>query len=330
MQSTERNWRLDNARAVLIVLVVLGHMVRWGHFPGSTFLYRLIYAFHMPGFALLSGLCWKGIGNGRVLRRLAWPYFIFQSVYLLFDRLGPLAVPWTPEPLTFTKPYWLLWYLMALMSWNVLAAIMPEGKRAGLAILTGSVGFALLVGFDPELDYYLSLSRTLILFPFFWGGVLLQRSSRPLPENRWIRPVAAVVFALCAVGIWLLGDRLDVRWMYHSFPYPELHYNPLIRLGLLALAAALTACLLALVPNRRVEVVTYLGQNTMPVFLLHGFVVRGFGWLGAFCGVVWPWFLFPALSISLALLLASPPVVKVMQPLMHWPFPLRRHTPSAE
>ncbi len=326
----KRNWRLDNARAVLIVLVVLGHMVHWGNFPGSQFLYRLIYAFHMPGFALLSGLCWKGIGKGRVLRRLAWPYFIFQSVYLLFDRLGPLAVAWKPEPLTYTKPYWLLWYLMALMGWNVLAAIMPEGKRTGLAILAGSVGFALLVGFDPELDYYLSLSRTLVLFPFFWGGVLLRRSGRSFPERPWMRPAAAGGFALCAGGIWLLGDRLDVRWMYHGFPYPDLNYNPLIRLGLLALAAVLIACLLALVPNRRVEVVTYLGQNTMPVFLLHGFVVRGFGWLGAFHGVVWPWFLFPALSIGLALLLASPPVVKVMKPLMQWPFPLRRPASSGK
>ena len=316
----ERNWRLDNARAVLIVLVVLGHMVRWAHFPGNEFLYRFIYAFHMPGFALLSGLCWKGIGKGRVLSRLAWPYVIFQTLYLLFDRLGPLAVKWTPEPWTYTKPYWLLWYLMALMGWNVLAAVMPEGKRAGLAVLGGSVAAALLAGFDPGLDYYLSLSRTLVLFPFFWVGVWWQRYGRSLPERRWARPAAAGVFVLGAGVIWLLGDRLDARWMYHSFPYFDLNYGPFIRLGLLALAAVLLPCLLALVPGRRMEVMTYLGQNTMPVFLLHGFVVRGFGWLGAFRGAVWPWFLLPVLATCLALLLASPPVVKVMKPLMRWPF----------
>ncbi len=323
---SKRNWRLDNARAVLIVLVVLGHMVKWGNFPGSRFLYRLIYTFHMPGFALLSGLCWKGIGDGRVLRRLAWPYFVFQTIYLLFDRLGPLVVSWNPAPLTFTTPYWLTWYLMSLMGWNVLAAVMPEGRRTGLAILAGSIVVSLLVGYDLRLGYYLSLSRTLVLFPFFWAGVLFRRSGWRLPEHRWMRPAAAGVFALCAGGVWLLGDRLNASWMYHSFPYPVLQYTLLIRLGLLALAALLILCLLLLVPNRRVEVVTYLGQNTMPVFLLHGFFIRGFGWQGAFHGVVWPWFLFPALSIGLSLLLASPPVVKVMTPLMQWPFPLRRRS----
>jgi fucose 4-O-acetylase-like acetyltransferase len=316
----ERNWRLDNARAVLIVLVVLGHMTRWTHFPGADFLYRMIYSFHMPAFALLSGLCWKGIDKGRVLTRLGWPYVIFQTLYLLFDRLGPLTYNWKPEPWTYTKPYWLLWYLMALMAWNVLAAVMPEGKRAGIAVLAGSVVVALLAGVDPGLDYYLSLSRTLVLFPFFWGGVWLQRYGRPIPAARWHKLAAAGIFLLCAGGIFLLGDRVNVKWMYHSFPYLEAGYTPLIRLGLLALAAVLIPCLLTLMPDRRVDVMTYLGQNTMSVFLLHGFVVRGFGWLGAFRDVAWPWFLLPILATLLALLLASPPVVRVVRPLMRWPF----------
>ena len=83
----KRNYRIDNVRALLIILVVVGHLTEIIHYQNSEFVYRWIYIFHMPGFALLSGLCWSGGKDGRVWKKLIYPYVIFQTLYLIFQHV---------------------------------------------------------------------------------------------------------------------------------------------------------------------------------------------------------------------------------------------------
>ena len=54
---TRRLGRIDTARGVGIILVVLGHAIRPGMVaePWCDFLFGLIYSFHMPLFFVLSG-----------------------------------------------------------------------------------------------------------------------------------------------------------------------------------------------------------------------------------------------------------------------------------
>lgn len=54
----ERNLKLDNAKGILITLVVIGHMLLpiQGTTCGVTNFFYMIYAFHMPAFVFISGL----------------------------------------------------------------------------------------------------------------------------------------------------------------------------------------------------------------------------------------------------------------------------------
>lgn len=54
----ERNLKLDNAKGILITLVVIGHMLLpiQGTTRGVTNVFYMIYAFHMPAFVFISGL----------------------------------------------------------------------------------------------------------------------------------------------------------------------------------------------------------------------------------------------------------------------------------
>src|SRR4029077_11373781 len=53
----ERDSVIDNARFILIVLVVLGHfLTTMQGSPALDVLYAWIYMFHMPAFVFLSGL----------------------------------------------------------------------------------------------------------------------------------------------------------------------------------------------------------------------------------------------------------------------------------
>ena len=53
----ERNLKLDNAKGILITLVVIGHMLLpiQGTTRGVTNFFYMIYAFHMPAFVFISG-----------------------------------------------------------------------------------------------------------------------------------------------------------------------------------------------------------------------------------------------------------------------------------
>ena len=127
----KRNYRIDNVRALLIILVVVGHLTEIIHYQNSEFVYRWIYIFHMPGFALLSGLCWSGVKDGRVWKKLIYPYVIFQILYLIFQHVvlnGDFI-------LQYTTPYWLMWYLLALIQWGMLVSTIPISKKNGGIII---------------------------------------------------------------------------------------------------------------------------------------------------------------------------------------------------
>ena len=54
-QSSRLLW-IDNLRACLIFLVVIGHVIQFSHpHYGDTLLFQYIYSFHMPLFVFISG-----------------------------------------------------------------------------------------------------------------------------------------------------------------------------------------------------------------------------------------------------------------------------------
>lgn len=92
--SRKRDPWLDNARFILIALVVFGHSLEplLDTHPWLATCYRFVYAFHMPAFAFLSGAVAHTDVDTRLLRsvvfRLLWPYLIFQGLYALASLLS--------------------------------------------------------------------------------------------------------------------------------------------------------------------------------------------------------------------------------------------------
>src|SRR4051812_12296414 len=86
----QRDFYFDNAKFILILLVVFGHLLR--SFIGNTnlahTLYMVIYTFHMPAFILVSGFFARGFYQKDYLKKIAkkllLPYFIFQLIYSVF------------------------------------------------------------------------------------------------------------------------------------------------------------------------------------------------------------------------------------------------------
>ena len=166
METSRRDARFDNLKGILIFLVVFGHLLELVGGPAAAWLYRLIYSFHMPAFVFCSGW-FARFDAARFFRRLLYPYLVYQTLYLLFDRL----VLHGDAPLQYTTPYWLLWYLFSMMLWTLLLPLI-DGAKSPKAALLACLAAALASGFDLSIGYSMSLSRTLVLLPFFAAGHL--------------------------------------------------------------------------------------------------------------------------------------------------------------
>ncbi|MEJ1089893.1 acyltransferase family protein [Microbacterium sp. Mu-80] len=321
----------DNARFACVILVVLGHGIQRLTYDSaiSESLYLVIYAFHMPAFAMISGYFSKSASPNRrqmarVITDILVPYVIFEALWMLTKWL----VEGRADP-NLTQPSWTLWFLLAL---GIFRLVLPY-----LALLRWPLAWALIisigVGYMSNVNSTFSLSRTLGLLFFFTLGWWLSehdivRRMRLIDYRPWwVRAAALAVLAVWSFVVWRWIDvwrEIDLRqWFFYDDSYADLTGELLwwagaVRLAVMALAIVLSAAFFALIP-RRAQWWTTLGQYTMYVYLLHSFVLYPFRESGVLRGLDPTWFWLPAvtaLSVATAFLLASKPVRRLFRPLI--------------
>lgn len=185
----KRIYAFDNLKALLIFCVVAGHLMEVCT-TGKTQLpaYLVIYSFHMPLFLLVSGFFGKF--HLQKLWELFGLYAIFQILYLFIVHVLLRGIPIGKVSFSLTTPYWLLWYLLAMIYYTCLIPLLSRvkgGWQAMVLLLCFAMGIA--AGFCPSIKYYLSLSRFFCFLPFFVGGYYLgQRRSRLLAAAAGLSP----------------------------------------------------------------------------------------------------------------------------------------------
>jgi fucose 4-O-acetylase-like acetyltransferase len=267
-----RDLRLDAVKGFLVILVIFGHLLT--QFIWKSPLYQAVYAaifvFHMPLFILISGMFSKSSPSDAdyrsILTRLAIPLVLFQILYIAIDAAwhGQVSTP-------ALEPYWILWFLLSLIMWKIALPLFSR-IRYGFAL---AVGIALVAGFNSEIGWALSLSRSLYFFPFFIFGHTF-RTNILGGLQRW-RVASALILPLVlgAVAYWSLNG-LNHTVLYGASGYSVaavLAPAPALGRGLLiaaSLAASLAFLSLFSIPS---QLVAYLGQRSLSIFLLHGFAV---------------------------------------------------------
>lgn len=271
----DRDYGFDNIRAILIFCVVFAHLLEIrSPFPLSGALYQVIYSFHMPVFLFICGW-FARFDRTKLLLGLFVPYLLLQAAYIFFQR-------WlygTDVLLQFTTPYWLLWFLLALCFYHLLLPLYDVDiwwKQLVAWIFT--ILLSLAAGYDPTIGYSMSLSRFLVFQPWFLLGFYARKKIyKPLPL-----PVGLLIAATLGVCIYCM-NRLSItnNMLYGSYSYSALQYHAGIRLFLagMALMWILLFCfVIRPLVNTRIPLLTTLGQNTLPIFLLHGFFVKYIGY----------------------------------------------------
>ncbi len=328
----------DNARFLAVTLVVVGHSIQplTRDSDAAFTLYLLIYAFHMPAFALISGYFSKAELPTRrsivsTISHLIVPYFIMELAWAIVKFL----IGGDPG-FDVTSPSWTLWFLLSLATFRVILPYLAVMRWPLMISLGVSVG----VGYISSVDSTFALLRTLGFLPFFVLGWKLSQGTLVgwwLSLERIVWLVRAGSLALFATGIAFIASHVTAlrqvnapHWLFYSHSYADMGAPALLagggRLVTIAAAVILSAAFLTLVP-RRSTIYTALGAATMYVYLLHSFVlypIRESGVLGGNHSSPLLLFFLCVFSVGLSFFLASADVRRrfrfLIEPQTQWLF----------
>lgn len=313
-RAKQRDPWFDNAKMLLVTLVVVGHS--WSLLAESfstTWAYNFLYLWHVPAFVMVTGYLSRSFTFSRrnlskLLSTVVLPYVVFEAALTTFRSV----VGGEHSGTLWLNPHWPMWYLAALFLWRLATPLLRRIPHA----LPVAVGVCLVggAGTGDTLDS----ARAMGLLPFFVMGLLatpehIERLRRP-----GARLAALGAFALALALSTLVETKVgSTEWLYWRSSYAELHVSFLTgvagRLLLLGVATALALSFFALVP-RRGGWFSRLGSATLVVYLFHGFLVKSVAYTAfpdwsarhPLAALV----LTTLVAVPVALALAAPPVAR--------------------
>jgi len=269
----QREHLFDNLKFLLIALVVFGHFIE--HYTSQALALRAIfvciYLFHMPLFVFISGYFTKSENSLKLennIKQLLIPYILFSVLWYILEsrHSGKFYID------LFNPPFH-LWYLLSLFFWRLL---LPVVKLIRFYLLL-SIIVAVGIGFNQNINHYLSLSRTISLFPFFILGNICTRESLAFIHNKKIFSVLAM--ALITAGTYYIFkvNPPNISLLFWDSSYYYSGYIPVLaalaRLILFVAAVLLSAGFITVVPEKEYFFTRY-GTRTLPIFILHAFFFR--------------------------------------------------------
>lgn len=271
-QSHQRNYLLDNLKGILIFLVVFGHSLELYKDDNLLIeiIYMFIYLFHMPVFVFISGYFSKNLDKCRLtaFKTFLIPFVIFNTIWN-----GLAALFLGPHNFSFLTPGWALWYLISMFFWKIF--IKDLVKIRYIFIISLFVGLG--SGIFSEFDSLLSMSRTLVFFPFFLAGyytsehglAILKKPSRLYSCSIIIISLSFAIFASKT-------DIIPVEFLYGSNSFKT--YTIPIWLGLVSrtlfyLIGFSFIFGLVNVVKQTPTFFSKVGGNTFPIYVLHTYLL---------------------------------------------------------
>lgn len=203
---------IDIAKALGIMLVIAGHVV-----SSNTEIKRILYAFHMPLFFMLSGMLLKSKNEYRFetwrtivykkLRTLMLPYFVWALVYSAFSfKHLALIVYGTRETLIDAESLTSLWFLpvmfLAFLYVGVVLAVSSKTRKYLYVAVVVGVVVCFLIGFIiPHHSTYgdpYGLDIAFVAAAFMSIGMIVHKGIYHL-KNAGLMVAAAVI--VCVVFI---------------------------------------------------------------------------------------------------------------------------------
>ncbi len=210
---------IDQLKGFAILTVVIGHFIQFClHNIDNSLTYKLIYSFHMPLFAFLSGLMFRSFNDIKSIGKkflsqsykLLLPFVSFGIIYMYTIRSGQ----------DFITNYWKLgvWYLLFLWQCYLLThgyhwLTEKIGRSSSVRLLVDACWLLLTMVVFRSL--WMELSQVLTdtfgighlfeLYPFFFIGYVIKRTAT---FERWFG--ANELLFDVSIILWLLFFCLPI------------------------------------------------------------------------------------------------------------------------
>lgn len=268
----ERNSYFDNLKGFLIISVIIGNSLELAN-PESVnihFFVLLLYVFHMPLFAFVSGYfskLSKRTTKDRVIDTLKL-YVYAQVFYTAFNYL----LLWRHgTKLQMLMPQWTLWYLLSMIFWYIISDYVKDYKKW----IIWTVIIAMLVGLDGSVGTNISSSRTLFFLPFFIGGMAFKvEYIEILKENK---TKVLIMSIITIIALWFLNEATPIELFFEYAKYNwyfERPWFPMFMRAFHYLSAVLVGMsIFAFMPSKTTKLAK-IGKYSLIMYLTHSGVAE--------------------------------------------------------
>lgn len=294
IKKPERIWLFDNAKAVLMFLVVLGHM--FSSCIGESRAIRMstlwIYTFHMPAFVFISGLLHK---RNRPDSSLRWDKavgFLLCGLALRYmNYFLRLLMGQHPHPHIIYEAG-IPWYLFVMAEYEVFFWLIRKCDAKKVIII--ALAASLVCGYFPWINDNFCFAKFINFMPFYAAGYYLE----PAKVAEWTRDkriraaswvVMAGSYALCMAAPWraysfrkCFTGRRSYEFLANALKpllggdAPAYELGWLIRLACIIFASVLAISVLGILPDRPLGYVSTIGSRTLNVYFWHRIICYAF------------------------------------------------------
>ncbi len=270
-----RTQKWDILRFVMAFLVVLGHAADYFTKESEEMrsLFLFIYIFHMPVFIFVSGLFAKRTVNEKRKDKM-FGYLILYLIFKIYPFCYRTLAGTNPKINIFSEGG-VPWFMLALFAFTLITSIIKDFSPK--FVLPFSILLACAAGYDKNIGDFLSLSRIIVYFPFFYTGYILDRKKvEAFCEGKLKKIVSASILAATAVFVYIAGD--EIYWLRPLLtgrnPFSALgeyaQFGFALRLFYYIALAIICCAIIVITPNKTpFGIAAKLGQRTLAVYGLH-------------------------------------------------------------
>lgn len=301
---------IDNARLILVFLVVFGHLI--SPFKDNNeiiyFINNFVASFRMPALIMISGFFSKRFNKEgyieKITVKLFVPYLIFQFLY---SSDFTLSINWF-------NPSMGLWFLLSIYCWNLMLFIFTRLKHPILVSIITGIG----IGLINDAGHYLSISRTFVFFPFFLLGVYTTKSQLDLFKRGRVKVISIVSIAISLFVLNFIPTSVARGMLLgrSSFDSLELTNFEGIFLRILFYLIMILG-ILSFMPwvSKKKSIFTFYGQKTAYIYLLHLVFIGLLYETSWFKGYdIWKFFISPVIAFCISTFVCSKTVIIITRP----------------
>ena len=293
-QDKKRNPYLDIIKAILILLVLIGHSIQYGSGENylnkqlffNNYLFKFIYSFHMPLFIMISGyLSYNSLNKINLkntiiskFKSLIIPIFIWSIIpfiisinnYINIKELIKLFIT------TFSTNLWFLWSLFYI---NVLVKIINKYFKDNIYIYILSILITFILPNTYIIKYFnFQFSLYSFMYIYFLLGYFYKKYNLDTKLNKYINNktliINTILFILLLIPFskeyYIYTSGINIIGNYKQIFIDLYRY-------ILGLSGSIEILLLVnLITNKLNDKVKnkllYLGKNTLGIYIISSII----------------------------------------------------------